>query len=181
MRIGSATLLCLLALLLCGTDGCGYSQSNHYEDKPQGNYPWHSLYRQDIRTVAVPIFTNRTFSRGVEFSLTKAFISDLESTTPYKVIDRAKADTIFEAEIVSCQGAAISTDRNTALPQEELVTIGVNFIWKDLRSGKILVQRKDFQQATTYYPTLGEGSFVGKQTNVERLALAMVHELQAEW
>ena len=32
-----------------------------------------------------------------------------------------------------------------------------------------------------YYPTLGEGAFVGKQSGVERLAVGIVQELQAEW
>jgi len=61
------------------------------------------------------------------------------------------------------------------------VTLRVNFIWNDLRTGRILTQRKGFEQATTYYPTLGEGELVGTQQAVERLALGIVQELQADW
>jgi hypothetical protein len=50
-----------------------------------------------------------------------------------------------------------------------------------LRTGRVYVQRKDFRQTAPYYPTLGEGQFVGQQQNVERLALAIVQEMQAEW
>ena len=57
----------------------------------------------------------------------------------------------------------------------------INFTWKDQRTGKILVDRRRFEQTTTYYPTLGEGQFVGSQENVERLALAIVQELEADW
>ena len=63
---------CMAALL---ASGCGYSQSNNYDGKQQGNYQWHSLYRQDIRTVAVPIFRNKSYTRGIEFQLTKAVIN----------------------------------------------------------------------------------------------------------
>ena len=144
-------------------------------------YLWHSLYRQDVRTVALPIFTNKSFTRGIEFALTKAIGNYLESSTPYKIVSREHADTILEGEIIEVVGAVISTDNRTALPQEEMITTRVNFVWKDLRSGKILRQRKNFDQSTMYYPTLGEGAYVGKQSNVERLAVGIVQELQADW
>jgi predicted dehydrogenase len=38
-----------------------------------------------------------------------------------------------------------------------------------------------FEQTATYYPTLSEGRFIGSQQNVERLALAIVQEMQADW
>lgn len=144
-------------------------------------YPWHSLYREDVRTVAVPIFTNRTYVRGLEMQLTKAIGNYMESATPYKIVPREKAETILEGEIVAVSGTTISTDRVSALPQEEMVTVTVNFVWKDLRNGQILTQRKEFKQTTMYYPTLGEGLYVGTQLNAERLAMAIVQSLQAEW
>jgi hypothetical protein len=57
----------------------------------------------------------------------------------------------------------------------------VNFTWKDLRSGKILVQRTNFEQTATYYPSLGEGEYVGEQSAAESLAAGIVHELEAAW
>jgi hypothetical protein len=171
-------LCCLAALLLFG---CGYSQSNKYDGKQQGNYQWHSLYRQDIRTVAVPIFTNKSFTRGIEFQLSKAVINYMESSTPYKVVSRDQADTILEGEITDVKSRTISVDSHSTLPQEQSITVSVNFIWKDLRTGKILVQQKGFQQDAMYYPTLGESSYIGKQTGMEKLAMAIVQELQADW
>jgi hypothetical protein len=50
-----------------------------------------------------------------------------------------------------------------------------------LRSGKILVRRESFEQTAPLYPTLGEDQFVAEQQNIERLALAIVQELQADW
>jgi hypothetical protein len=57
----------------------------------------------------------------------------------------------------------------------------VNFRWTDLRSGRILLERKDFQQTAPMYGTLGEGEFVGGQNGIEKLALAIVQEMQADW
>ena len=143
---------CLSAAML---SGCGYSQSNTYDGKRQGKYEWHSLYREDIKTVAVPIFTNRSFTRGVEFQLTKAIINYMESTTPYKVVAREQADTILEGEITEVKGGMISTDTHSTLPQEEMITVSVNFVWKDLRTGRVLAQQRNFQQSSHVLPDAG--------------------------
>lgn len=167
--------ICLLSIVL---SGCGYTQTG---GEPSGNYQWRSLYREDVKTVAVPTFTNKDFTRGVEFPLTKAVINQLEAQTGYKVVPRERADTILEGQIVAIQRDTVSRDSSTAVPQEQLYILTVDFTWKDLRSGRILVERRGFQQTTTYYPTLGEGQFVGSQQSVEKLALAIVQELQADW
>ena len=166
------------AATLCG--GCGYQQSGSMANAAPG-YEWSSLYRTDVKTVAVPIFTNKTFYRGVEFHLTKAIVSNLEAQTPYKVVPRDRADTVLEGEITRIRARTLSDDRRAAIPQEQLYVLTVNFTWKDLRSGKILAHEREFRETSHWYPTLGEGAFVAEQQNVERLAQAIVHELQAEW
>lgn len=168
----------VLCLLLTG---CGYQQSNNPDSPQAKGYKWQSLYRQDIQSVAVPIFTNKSYYRGLEFSLTKALINQIELRTGYKVVSRQHADTILEGEIVKVATGTLSDSPTTNLPQEQLVTLTVNFTWKDLRTGKILVQRRNFQQAAVFYPTLGEASFVGSQQAVERMAADITTELQADW
>ena len=185
----TARALCLiLALFLAG---CGYSNSSSRpgattaasgapaKQKGKG-YRWSSLYRDDVRTVAVPIFTNRSFRRGVEFALTKSIVNQLEATTPYKVAPREYADTVLEGEILDVHLRTMTTGVGS-LPQEQLYIVRLNFTWKDLRTGKILTERRRFEQSSSYFPTLGEGEFIGSQQNVERLATAIVQELQADW
>lgn len=160
--------------------GCGYHWSGDSGGAEPG-YEWKGLYREDVKTVAVPIFVNRTFYRGVEFDLSKAVVNQLEGRTPYKVAPRERADSILEGEIINVGVRTISQNQFSALPQEQLYTVTVNFTWKDLRNGKVLTSRHNFEQTAPYYPTLGEGQFAGNQENVERLALAIVEELQADW
>ena len=168
-----------IVIMACmiGTPGCGYNQGSGEAD----GYRWQSLYRQDVRTVAVPVFTTRSFERGTEFNLTEAVVKQVEATTPYKVVPRERADTILEGQVVDVSVGALSTDPDSAIPQEQMLGLTVDFTWKDLRSGRILVERRGFEQTATYYPTLGEGRFVGRQQAIERLALAIVQELQADW
>jgi hypothetical protein len=168
-------------LVLCLT-GCGYTWSDNGNSfAPQASSASNGVYRQNVRTVAVPIFTNLTYARGLELSLSKAVITDLEAHTPYKVVPRERADTILEGQITYAGTHLISRSPSNALPQEQLSFIIVNFTWKDLRSGQILTERRAFQQSAPYYPTLGEDPYVGNQDNVEKLAMAIVEELQAPW
>jgi hypothetical protein len=173
-----AIICALLVPLACA--GCGYHWSGDASGVEPG-YAWKGLYRGDVKTVAVPIFVNRTFYRGVEFDLSKAVINELEMRTPYKVAPRERADTLLEGEIIGVSVRTLSRNEFNALPQEQLYIVNVNFTWKDLRSGKILATRHNFEQTAPYYPTLGEGQFAGNQENIERLALAIVEELQADW
>ena len=129
----------------------------------------------------MPIFKNKTYERGVEFSLSKAVVNQIEMRTPYKVMPRERADTILEGEVVTVTRQTLSRDSRADIPQEQLYIVRVNFVWKDLRSGRILCQRRNFEQTATFYPTLAENQFVGSQQNVEKLALGIVQELQANW
>jgi hypothetical protein len=158
-------------ILTLFTSGCGYQQVGVNNA---------SLYRQDIQTVAVPVFLNRTFRRGLENELTKSFIQQLEEHTPYKVVPKERADTIMDCEILSAETNTLSTDIETGLPQEQLFTIIVSFTWKNLRTGDILVQRRNFDQRANFVPFLGESSQVASTTAIQQLALAMVQEMQ-EW
>jgi len=161
--------------------GCGYHQSGSADFTSDPGYQWKTLYRGDVKTVAVPIFSNKTYYRGVEFNLSKAVVNQIENRTPYKVVPKERADTILEGEVIGARMHTISRDAFNALPQEQLFVVTVNFVWKDLRTGKILVQRHNYEQTAPYYPTLGEGQFAGEQENIERLALAIVEEMEADW
>jgi hypothetical protein len=172
-----------LVLLISALGGCGY----HWENIAPGatssdpDYKWPGLYRQDVKTVAVPVFGNRTYYRGVEFELTKAVINQIESRTPYKVVPREQADTILEGEVIDAGVHYQSRSQTMGLPQEQLYYLIVNFTWKDLRTGERLAMRPAFQQSAPYYPTLSEDRFQGSQEAVEQLAVAIVGELQASW
>ncbi len=153
-----ATNLGLIGFAAAGLflfSGCGYQQSGSMDNA--AGYQWHTLYRDDVRTVAVPIFTNRTYYRGVEFQLSKAVINQLEGQSPYKVVPRERADTILTGEIERIFVHTTSESFTSGLPQDQRYLITVGFTWKDLRTGKVLVERHNYEQTSTWYPTLGEG------------------------
>ena len=171
--------LLLATLLLIA--GCGYSQSGGENNKQQGGYHWNSLYREDIQTVAIPIFTTKDYRRGIEFRLTEAVIKQLELRAPYKVVPKERADTILEGQVTSVRVGTLSRDFQTNEPREQDLVVIVDVTWKDLRTGKILLQRRGLQQDAVFHPPLGEGEFVGAQQAIERIALVIVQEMEADW
>jgi hypothetical protein len=183
--------LVVAAVLVGG--GCGYqngpaggagfdprSNGNAPDDRDTG-YQWKSIYRQDVRTVAVPVFSNVAYQRGVEFALSKALVNQIEANTPYKVVPRERADTILEGRITSVGVNTLSENSRAGIPQEQLLDITVSFTWKDLRTGRILMSRQGLEQTASYYPTLGEGRFTGTQLAAERLATTIVQQMQSDW
>ena len=60
------TMLLLIAAL--SVPGCGYQQSGKSDETSSNTkgYKWKSLYREDVQTVSVPIFTTKDFRRGAE-------------------------------------------------------------------------------------------------------------------
>ncbi|MCG8510724.1 MAG: LPS assembly lipoprotein LptE, partial [Rhodospirillales bacterium] len=158
-RIRSSRVFGRAALAACiftaaALTGCGYS---HEE-----------LFPEQYRTVAAPIFENRTFYKGAEFDLAEAVTKELERRTPYKVTSPASADTILEGVITRIEQDQIARRRPGGVPQEIEVTVTVNFQWKDLRSGDVIRQRTGFEAVGRHVPTapLGEPFEVGRHVAV---------------
>ena len=87
-----------------GLSGCGYTQQE--------------LFNTEYQTVAVPIFQNKTFYRGVELELTEALIKEIELRTPYKVTATNTAQTILEGQIVAISQSPLSSTQEGGMVQE---------------------------------------------------------------
>lgn len=160
----------LLLLILSALGGCGYALSGQT-----------GLYRDDVETVFVPTVLNRTFARDDSAQLTDALVRQIATRTPYRVAAAGLADTSLEVIITEVRRATTSRDRHTALPNEQLYVVVVDFTWKDLRSGRTLVSREHFEQTAAVYPTLGEGEFHASQQATEALAAGIIEELTGNW
>lgn len=114
MKFSPRLILATLGLL--AVSGCGYNQSGSSGNSIASGYHWNSLYREDVQTVAAPIFTNKSYHRGIEFQLTEAVIKQVELRAPYKVVSREHADTIIEGQINQVTMNTISRDYQTNLP-----------------------------------------------------------------
>jgi hypothetical protein len=120
-----ALLIPLAALLvgLAGSAGCGY----HVGFRP----------RPGVRSVAVPIFENKTFRRELEIALTEAVVREIQQRTPLRVDDIEDADLVVEGTILDFrERVAVEGPDDEVLESVAIVTVGVRL--RDRRTGRVI-------------------------------------------
>ena len=159
----------LLVVLTLGMAGCGYSSKE--------------LFPTEYLTVAVPIFENRTFYRGMEFELAESMVKQIESRTPYKVVAPGVAQTIIEGTITNVEQSQLSRRRPGGVPQEVELTVTADFVWKDLGSGEVIADRRGFVAVGRHIPTSGisEPYEIAQHQAIQRLARDIVSTMRSDW
>ena len=121
--------------------------------------------------MAVPIFGNKTFYRGLEFELTEAVIKEIQDRTPYTVADERAADTVLRGTVSRVTQTRLSRVRRGGVPQEVEVGLVVDFQWIDLRTGRVLRGRKGFVSVGSIRAHApGEPAVRGRPADGERAA-----------
>lgn len=149
-----------LGAALVAAGGCGYSF--------RGNLP------ERIRTVAVPVFLNKTQEPAVENVITAAVVNAFASGGRLKVVPLDQADAILEGEIVGYQVIALAFDRDaTAQQYRLLVTLNVQF--RDVKGGEMLWRQDGVQQHADFRAAVqagGGGTTIGREEGAVREAAA---------
>ncbi len=153
---------------------------------PTKGYTTISQYRPDIKTIAVPIFQRGTYEyrRDIEFRLTEAVVKQIEAQTPYKVVDKSRADTLLTGTIQSIDPQVLSFVPHTGRAREIQLRVIVDFTWKDLRGeGKVLVERKNFRVVAEYIPEapFSEDFFLGSEDAFNEMARRIVDQMAQPW
>ncbi len=154
-----------LAVAMCG--GCGYSTQRPF--------------RSGIKTVHVEMLESREFRRELEFQLTEALIKRIEMDTPYRIAPLRTADTLFSGEILEVRQRVFGDDFDTGLAREKGATVIMRFRWKDLRTGRILVERERFPYSVEYIPPVGETFAKGMVRGLDNMAEAIVETMESSW
>ena len=146
-------------------------------------YTFAGAYRDDIRTIAVPIFENATFEYGAEFELTELIIKEIHRTTPWRVVKESIAQTTLQGTITNSELRQITRQRQSGLGQEMAVELTVSFEWKENATGEVLVARRAYRASDTFVPTLPaqERFELGRISASQRMARDIVGELRASW
>jgi hypothetical protein len=105
----------MVAVLLAG---CGYST--------KGNLPSH------IKTVAVPMFKNRTLEPGVESAVTSGVVNTFTGSGKLKVVAQDEADAILDGEVVGYSLEGLIFDRNINVRAYRLRLV-LNVEFRDVR------------------------------------------------
>ncbi len=154
----------LLILPLALLAGCGYTM-----DPP---------FPRQYKTVAVPIWARGrdVYRQNIEFQVTEAVQKRIEAYTPYRIERKGRADTELTGSLDQIIQRPLSINPDTGLPREMEITFVVSFKWVELATGRVIVQKRNFRVAGTYYPQgpLHEDFFLGSQDVVNKLAERVV-------
>lgn len=158
----------ITAALLMPIGGCGGYQNG-----------W--VYPQDVQTVYVEMFDTKSFRRGFEFTLTDAICKRIEAQTPYKIVsDRKIADTILSGDMV-IRNMVLATDRYTGRPLEFESGVVVIVTWKDLRTGRLIVNREEVMATATYSSQLGQTIDYSINRAANKAAVRVVELMETPW
>ncbi|HSL51577.1 MAG TPA: LptE family protein [Candidatus Deferrimicrobiaceae bacterium] len=124
--------LALAAVLLAG---CGYGT--------RGNLPDH------IKTVAVPIFRNRTLEPGVETAITSGVVNAFSSGGRVRVVPLDEADAILEGEVVGYSLDGLAFDRNANVQAYRLRLV-LNVEFRDVRRSAMLWRQEGLQETSDF-------------------------------
>lgn len=154
-------------VLAAALPGCGYRAGE--------------LFRPNIETVCVEMFASKEFRRDLEFQLTEAVKKRINLDTPYRLAPKEKADTILEGEVLEQRQAAFAPDPQSRLPRDKQLTLAVRIQWKDLRSGRVLVDQPVELQTADYLPPAGETEKFAQERAIDLLARRIVAKMYDEW
>ncbi|MCD6364776.1 MAG: hypothetical protein J7M14_02760 [Planctomycetes bacterium] len=139
-------------------------------------------YRKGVRTVAVHILSRskHIYRLNLEMRLTEAIVKRIELDTPYKVVDQSRADTLLTGTIKTLSQRVMSFS-GSARELEMVVAVEMN--WQDLRTGKPIIARKVVRAAGLYIrqAPLSEDFFQGSEEALNRLAIQVVEQMEADW
>lgn len=124
-----------LALMLATLAGCGYSL--------RGTLPEH------VKTVAVPVFANKTAEPAVENLLTQAVVQAFSTNGRLRVVKPEDADAILEGEVVGYEIQALAFDPRASISQYRLV-VTMNLRFRDVRRQTLLFEQARFQEKADF-------------------------------
>lgn len=115
--------------------GCGYSF--------QGTLPDH------IKTIAVPIFVNRTQQPAVESVITRAIVDAFATNGRLRVVRPEDADAIVDGEVIGYTVGPIAVDPSLAVQQYRL-GVTLNLRLRDLRRNEVLFEQTNFTEQADF-------------------------------
>ncbi len=154
--------ICLLSVLV----GCGYSSR--------------SILKQNVHTIYVPIFDNKTFRRGLEYGLAKAIKDEIMFKTQLRIVEKEDAETLLNGVIVNFNETVMVVDSNDNIVESRIFIV-VDFTWKDLRTGRTIVKKEGLMAPTEFIVDHGETIETAKNESYVDIAEKIVDLMGENW
>ena len=181
-RIACGALLSTAGLSL---GGCGYQSGflipadvHTIHVRVVGNDTfWHEAVKVDnLPGSGQPSATRPAYT--MELDLTERIKNEVVRRTPLRIAPEDRADSILEATIRKVEPRVLARDVNDDFASVGLVTISVDFTWRDRRTGRIHAEGKNITRPTTYTVARGETFASATRTSFDYIAEQIVEQMQ---
>ncbi len=163
VRTKQLLVAAVLALAVGSWAGCGYSSAN--------------LYRNDIKSIYVQFFDNRTFWRQLEVYMTRALVAEVKLSTPFAFAPKDQADSILTGEVMDFRlHTAVESKRVEVIVTN--VTVVVRFRWYDRLTGADIVPEQTVEETVRIAPSLEENEF---DLAFRETAKRVVEQMREPW
>lgn len=174
---GKSGLRSLLVVPVCAFSllcFCGCAEMTGYSNQ--------SLFPTDVSSVCLEMFENKSFRRGVEYKLTDALAKRIEASTPYKIISsKDRADSVISGQIVRVNELLLSVERETGQALEKELQLEAVVNWKNLKTGKLLIDNKSVTSQATYSTYQDQDFSYASALAANNLARGIVELMEKEW
>ena len=172
--VNHITRIAVWLMPLMTLTGCGYSVN--------------SDFRQDIKTVAVPIFENDTNRRGLEFQLTELVQKEITKRAQYRLAKGLEADTRLTGKIVGFRKDVLGETAQDD-PRELQISLMVKVRWEDLRTGQLLAEQEmplspdqiSMTAQSEFAPELGQSLATALDDEMRTTARKIVNLMETPW
>jgi hypothetical protein len=146
-----------------------------------------SLYRPDIQTVHVPVIKSASFRRNLGEQLTEAVVKEIETSSPYKVVGAADADSTLEVHIDNDIKNVLAENAYDE-PRSLEMSMYVHMTWRD-RRGNLITQSTvplddtvvSLAESANFIPESGQSVVTSQQKVMQGLAAQIVSQMEAAW
>jgi len=138
-------------LLLLPATGCGYHTMGSAAHIPE-----------DVHSIAVPFFENRTQFSHAEVALTEATVHELNTRTKFRVLpreDAGDADAVLKGTVLSESIVPYTYNVTTGQSSSYMITLTASVSLTD-RDGRVLYRHDGYTFHQQYEATSDLGTFV---------------------
>jgi outer membrane lipopolysaccharide assembly protein LptE/RlpB len=141
-------LLCLLSV------ACGYHTADHVVQVPD-----------NVKTIAVPPFENRTNTYRIEQMLTSSVVREFATRTHYHILNSSSdaADATLNGVVLSTSATPLTYNSTTGQASSVLIIVSMKVSLTD-RQGKVLYQNPSYVFREEYEVSQDLNSFFEENT-----------------
>jgi len=145
-----------------------------------GAYSFSSSGAAHIKTIAIPIFDDRTSEFGIRETLTSAVIEEFTRDNTLKITERRTADSVLEGAILRVDDRAGAFARDETV-QDVKVFVTVHVSYQDMVKRKTIWE-DNITQWGTFDPDLGTQSReTGINEAIEKIASDILNKSVSSW